>query len=144
MTFIVVRHAEKAADDPRDPTLNDAGQARAQRLVALLRDEALVAIYATQYRRTRQTATPLATARRLAVTGYDAARSADDFAAALREAHRSGTVLVVGHSNTVPGIVAALCGCTTEAMPESEYDRISRVRIGNDGRRTLHIERGAP
>jgi len=29
-------------------------------------------------------------------------------------------------------------------MPETEYDRISRFRIGTDGRRTLHIERGAP
>ena len=86
----------------------------------------------------------MATARGLAVTEYDAAQPADDLVAALREAHYTGTVLVVGHSNTVPGIVEALCDCATEAMPETEYDRISRVRIGTDGRPSLHIERGAP
>ena len=54
---------------------------------------------------------------------------ADAFAARLRRAHPHGTVVVAGHSNTVPAIVAALCSCQTAAMDEGEFDRISTVRI---------------
>ena len=31
-TFILVRHAEKATDDPKDPNLSEAGLMRAQSL----------------------------------------------------------------------------------------------------------------
>jgi broad specificity phosphatase PhoE len=144
VTFMLVRHAEKADDDPRDPSLSEAGQSRAQQLAMRLRGERLVAAYATQYRRTQQTVAPVATAQGLAVTPYDAASPADDFAGALLDAHRNGMVLVAGHSNTVPGIVAALCRCATEPMPETEYDRISIVRIDAAGHRSLHLERYAP
>jgi hypothetical protein len=41
--------------------------------------------------------------------------------------------LVVGHSNTVPGIVAALDGRAEAAMPETEYDRFTTVRLRADG-----------
>ena len=54
-------------------------------------------------------------------------------------------VLVVGHSNTVPDLVAALCGCATDAMDETEYDRMSIVRFDADGRARLKVQRyGAP
>ena len=37
-TFILVRHAEKGTDDPRDPDLSDAGKQRAQVLANLLKE----------------------------------------------------------------------------------------------------------
>lgn len=141
-TIIVVRHAEKSNDDPRDPSLSDAGRARAQRLAARLSEERLVAAYATGYRRTQQTVQPVAHAHGLAVTTYDAAQPADAFAAQLRAAHPEGTVLVAGHSNTVPQIVAALCGCEAAPMTEDEYDRISIVRIDHVGHVSLQVEHG--
>jgi len=145
LTFVVVRHAEKAKDDPENPSLSAAGLARADALAERLRSAPLVAAYATEFRRTRQTAQPTATAHELLVGAYYARGPADEIAAQWKQAHRSGTVLVVGHSNTVPGLVAALCACVTAPMDDSEYDRISIVHVGSDGRATLDVQRyGAP
>lgn len=125
--FVVVRHAEKTAD-AGDPALSAAGERRAAALARRLRDEPLVAVYATPLRRTRQTAQPAAQAHGLAIAAYEADLPARELAARLRSAHASGTVLVVGHSNTVPGIVAALCGCAVAPLDESEYGDLYRVR----------------
>ena len=145
LTFVVVRHAEKATDDPENPSLSAAGQARAAVLAERLRDAPLVAAYATEFRRTQQTAQPVADAHRLPLTAYYARGPAGEIAAHWKQAHRSGTVLVVGHSNTVPALVATLCGCATDAMDETEYDRFSTVRFDADGRAMLEVQRyGAP
>ena len=121
VAFIVVRHAEKAKDDPRDPSLNEAGQEHARALARNLQDQPIVAAYATQYRRTRQTAQPTADAHGVTVATYDADLPAAALTAQLRRDHVSGTVLVVGHSNTVPDSVAALCGCAVSPLAESDY-----------------------
>ena len=131
--FIVVRHGEKAGAGGSDPALSEAGLARADRLAGLLADAPLVAVYSTDLQRTRQTVAPTAAAHGLDVRTYDPREPVADFVARLRAAHGSGTVLVAGHSNTVPDIVAALCSCETAAMPETEYDRISTVRTDTGG-----------
>lgn len=130
--FIVVRHAEKATDDPRDPSLSEAGHARAQALARRLQDVPLRAIYVTEFRRTQQTAAPSAAAHGLVPIEYAAKGDAAAFAARLRQMRANGSVLIVGHSNTVPGIVAALCACDVAEMDESEYDRVSIVDIPAD------------
>ena len=139
LTIVVVRHAEKASDTARDPELSDAGHARARALAAALRDEPLVAAWSSDFRRTRQTAAPAAQAHGLDVRTYDAALPAEEFARQLRRAHASGFVLVVGHSNTVPGIVAALCGCEVDPIDESVYGGRYDVRFDADGRATLTV-----
>lgn len=141
LSFVIVRHAEKRPDDPRDPGLSEAGQARAQRLAAALDGQPLRAVYATEYRRTRQTGEPSARAHGLPVTVYDAGQPAADFAATLRRGYSSGTVLVVGHSNTAPQIAAALCQCAVAPMDETEFDRRMRVDIGRDGRASYRLSR---
>jgi len=135
--FVLVRHAEKATDDPKDPSLSEVGQARAQRLAISLKDVDMTAVYATAYRRTQQTALPTAAEHGLVVTTYDASESTDDLAARLRSTYRRGTMLVVGHSNTIPSIAAALCRCMVAPMGEDEYDRRIEVRIAADGDATL-------
>ena len=133
MTFVIIRHAEKAADDPKDPSLSEAGQARAKRASERLADKRVTAAYATRYRRTQMTAAKTAQAHGLEVSTYDAAQPAADFTAQLRRAHPSSVVLVVGHSNTVADIAGALCGCTVSPVREDEYDRWIEVRIGRNG-----------
>ena len=132
-TFVIVRHAEKVADDSPDPALTAVGTARAQRLAAALASAPLVAVYATAFRRTQQTAAPTAQAHALPITTYDAKLPAAEFAALLRRNHRRGHVLVVAHSNTAPDIAAALCGCEVAPMDESEYDRRMTVQVPAEG-----------
>ena len=135
--FIIVRHAEKVPDGSEDPPLTAAGQSRALAIADWLADSDVVAVYSTDTLRTRQTAAPTAQSHGLQVALYDARQSADAFAAQLRRAHPTGTVLVVGHSNTAPGIATALCGCEVEPMTEAEYDRRMTVHIEGDGDVTL-------
>lgn len=139
VAFVVVRHAEKA-DGGKDPALSPAGHARAATLARRLAGANLVAIYTTGFRRTRGTVAPTATAKGLDAIVYDAGEPAGTLATRLKAAHREGTVLVAGHSNTVPDIVAALCGCEVAAMSEAEFDRISIVRI--DARGGARLESG--
>ena len=137
LSFVLVRHAEKATDDPKDPTLTPAGTARAQHLADTLAHEPVVAVYATPYRRTQLTAAPTAASHRLTVRTYDASLPADTFAAQLLHDHDSGTVLVVGHSNTIPALASALCHCDIAPMRDDEFDRVIRLRVGRDGRVVL-------
>lgn len=140
LTFIVVRHAEKATDDPEDPSLSEAGRQRAQRLAERLAGEPLVAVYATEFRRTRQTAQPSATGHRLPVSAYYSRGPAEETAAQWRAAHTHGTVLVVGHSNTVPDLIAALSGQPAAPMADTEYDRLTRIEFGQ-GRPQVSVSR---
>lgn len=140
---IVVRHAEKAADDPRDPNLSEAGQARAHALAKALADAPLAAVYATGYRRTQQTALPSATLHGVAVQTLAAGKEADGEALRedIRKQHAGRTVLVVGHSNTVPAIVQALSGKAAAAMAEDEFDRLTVIVLPDGGQPRLLVAR---
>lgn len=145
-TFVLVRHAEKAtsAADPRDPPLSAAGELRAHALALAMADAPLVAVYATPWRRTQATAGPTAAAHDIVVTVEDPAGKPAGIAAALRARHRTGTVLVVGHSNTVPPLVAALCGCPAPAIADDAFGDRFTVDTGDDGRPRLRHDRFGP
>jgi len=145
----LVRHAEKGSDDPRDPSLAEAGAARAEALAGALRHAGLEAVYATPYRRTQQTAAPTATASAVEVTVRPVAGPVDADAAAFAEELRArhadgGAVLVVGHSNTIPPLAAALLrgAAPVAPMSEAEYDRLMLVTIPDgDGMPRLLVAR---
>ena len=132
-TFIVVRHAEKASEDPDDPRLDADGQARAQALAKALADMPVKAVYATPTRRTHETALPLAADKALEVRDYDPGLAPSELATMLHIRHAGDTVLLVGHSNTVPGIVTALCACPVEPLTEEDYGDLYLVRIAAGG-----------
>ncbi len=140
--IVVVRHAEKASDDPRDPSLSEAGRKRAQALAESLARAGLDAVYTTQFRRTRQTAEPAAQAAGVEpqvrpVSADNAPGYGAGLLAEIRALPAGSTVLVVGHSNTVPGLVEAFSGQRVPEMPETEYDRYTVVVLGEDGARVL-------
>ena len=135
-TYILVRHAEKATTPPKDPPLTAAGQQRAQRLASSLHGTRLDAVYSSAYQRTLQTAEPTAQAQELPVIDY-APDDAAAFATRLRAEHPRGTVLVVGHSNTLPPLARVLCACEVSDMDERVYGIRYTVRFDASGRATL-------
>jgi broad specificity phosphatase PhoE len=138
-TIIVVRHAEKDDDGTRDPPLSPAGNARAEAIARRLADAPLSAVLATEYLRTQRTGAPAAALHGLEVDVLPGATPADDVADRARGS--AGTVLVVGHSNTVPDIVAALCGCAVAPLDESDYDRWFELRPDGHGGHVLRESR---
>jgi broad specificity phosphatase PhoE len=125
---VVVRHAERAdggamsATKQTDPMLSAEGEARAKRLAAMLADSGITAIYATEYKRTQDTAKPIAERLGLKVQTQKGQDSAG-LAALLKSTHAKDVVLVVGHSNTIPEVIKALGGPAL-TIADSEYDAI--------------------
>jgi broad specificity phosphatase PhoE len=127
-TIIVVRHAEKARSGSTDPPLSAAGVLRARSLAHALGDidvlSGIDAIYASPYRRTRDTAKPLASALGLKIEKYDPLDSAA-VAKRVLSRHTGQSVLIVGHSNTIGDLIAAFGG--SEDVPpiaDDEYDNM--------------------
>jgi phosphohistidine phosphatase SixA len=133
-TVIVVRHAERAdqaeggsAMMATDPDLSAAGRARAESFAAMLKDAGIKTIFTTQYKRTQQTAAPLAKA--LGVTPeVVGSRELDSLAGKVRAAQ--GNVFVVGHSNSVPNLLKALGIPEPVEIAETEYDNLFVVTLG--------------
>ena len=124
----LVRHAEKA-DTGKDPELTDIGKERAEELSRMLKDAGITHIWTTDYKRTRGTVEPLSARTRIKVEVYDPSKLGE-FATRLKSI--PGRHLVVGHSNTTPGLVQALGGDPGPPMPDSEYDRFYIVTLGQN------------
>lgn len=131
-TVIVVRHAEKAAQPAADPPLTEGGRARARALAAALVHAGVTAVITTQYERTRDTGAPTAAEFHLTPEVVPASAPVAGHARAVATAvmqHAGGTVLVVGHSNTVAEIVAALGATQPPDLCDAEYDAMFVVTI---------------
>ena len=125
-TVILVRHAEKGVGT--DPPLTPAGVQRAQELIHVVDQAHIQAIYTTQYLRTRQTAQPLANQLNLTATVVPVTQNieqhARDLVANIIEHDKGKSVLVVGHSNTVPRIMEELSITSPPQISESEFNRL--------------------
>ena len=119
-TVLLVRHAD-VAGGADDPALTDAGATRAQELGHVLGDAGVDAIFVTSWRRSRQTAAPIALELSVDPTELD---DPDDVTAALRTRPPSSVALVVGHTNTVPEIIAGLGGPADVTIDHDEFDRL--------------------
>jgi 2,3-bisphosphoglycerate-dependent phosphoglycerate mutase len=106
-TFILVRHAETTGIGT-NPSLSEDGQTRAQALSDILQNVDLHAVYATDFNRTQESAQVTATDQGLPVTEYDPENQEQLVQEVL--ALNDETVLVVGHSDTVPLLLNILVG----------------------------------
>lgn len=140
--IVLVRHAEKAATPAEDPGLSEAGRRRAQQLAEALAGAGITQIITTPWQRSRDTAAPLAARLGLQPPVIATRRGADhaqELATLLRGL--DGVLLVVGHSNTVPALIAALGGPALPLLCESSYGHalllrpqdgsLIRLRYGN-------------
>ena len=126
--IFIVRHAEKATNDPKDPDLSRGGQERAEWLAATLKDAGVSAIYTTEFKRTKETAEPLSRAAHVDVTVV-AANDTAALIATLKEAR--GNALVVAHSNTIPEILKALGVTASVALADNDYNDLFVVAQGS-------------
>ena len=148
-TVIFVRHAEKALQPADDPGLSPAGQRRVAELTRQLQDADVIAgidaVYSTPYRRTEETARPIAETLGLPVNTYDASNTEAIMEHIVRE-HKGKIILVVGHSNTLPALMANM-GASKRVPPiaEDEYDNIYIVSIPWFGKtKTIRLRYGEP
>ena len=148
-TVIFVRHAEKATLPADDPALSPAGQRRAAELKRQLVDADVIAgvdaVYSTPFRRTEETARPVAEALELPLNSYDAADTELIMEQIVRD-HKGEIILVVGHSNTIPLLIGNMgASKSVPEIAENEYDNIYVVSIPWFGKtKTIRLRYGEP
>jgi 2,3-bisphosphoglycerate-dependent phosphoglycerate mutase len=131
-TVLLVRHAEKLTTPADDPVLSPQGTARAETLVRMFENSGLNAVYSSQYARTKLTAEPLAKRFRIPVETVDA-KSTNKLVESILSKHSGGTVLVVGHSNTLPEIIEALGAGKIQEIDDLDYDNVYVVTVSGNG-----------
>jgi broad specificity phosphatase PhoE len=103
------------------------------------------AIYATPFKRTRQTAEPLAARLGIPINSYSPDDNEEVLEHILRN-HKGKIILVVAHSDTLPMLIAEL-GASKKVPPiaEGEYDNIYIVSIPWFGKtKTIRLRYGEP
>jgi phosphohistidine phosphatase SixA len=128
ITILLVRHAD--IDLPPatpDPELNDAGRTRAEALAHVVGSAGVTTVFTSSLVRTKQTVEPI-----LEMLGIGA-REMPAAATVAREA-RAGTlgavVLIAGHSNTVPEVIAALgVPAPPPVIGETQFDNLFVVSL---------------
>ncbi|MGZ5191505.1 MAG: SixA phosphatase family protein [Flavisolibacter sp.] len=142
-TYFIVRHAEKEtatsnisketsiSNMSTDVTLSEAGKQRAVALKDLLQNERITQIYSTNYIRTKTTAKPIAESLGISIQTYNPGDSV--FINQLRRIN-NGSVLIVGHSNTVDDLVNNLSGekLVTGDLPDSQYGDLYIIKKKNN------------
>jgi phosphohistidine phosphatase SixA len=137
VTVILSRHAEKAKLPGDDPPLSSAGEKRAKLLGAMLADAQVEAIFVTKTLRAEQTAKPLADRNHLEPIPY---ADTDKLTEAVR-ARRPGVVLVIGHSNTLPSIIAGLGGPAV-IIAETDFDNLFILTVTGSHSSLLRLHYG--
>ncbi len=149
-TVIFVRHADTdvamAADDP---PLNARGRQRAELLADFMQDIDVVAgvnaIYASDKRRTQETAAPLAKRLNLPVQIADH-HDTDGFMEHVIDEHHGKIVLIVSHSDTIQPLIDELHGSKNlPAFGPDDYNEVYIVTRPWYGKvKTLRVHYGEP
>ena len=140
VTVILTRHAEKGTAPAKDPPLTPAGEQRAKVLASMLADSGVDQIFVTELQRTQQTAAPLAARTHVKPTVIPA-DDTDKLVKAIRD-RKSGVVVVVGHGNKLPGIIAVLGGPAVK-IPETDYDNLFVLTVGATQSSLLRLHYGS-
>lgn len=132
VTILLVRHAEKADATSQDPELSPAGRERAERLVKRIGKFRPGAFYSTDFKRTRDTVTPLAKKRNKQVQIYDARKPQELIDQIMKSSTKR--FVVSGHSNTIPGLANLIAKKELfKNLDDSEYSVIWLIKL-KDGK----------
>ncbi|MDT0688457.1 phosphoglycerate mutase family protein [Salegentibacter sp. F188] len=138
-TYYFIRHAEKDTSDPKneDPVLTETGEMRAEKWADTFREIDFDLIYSSNYKRTVNTATPIAESQDKEIRFFNTQKLNDqDF----QKDTKGKTVLVVGHSNLNPEWINYIL--EEEKYPdikEDEYGSLYIVTIHPNGSRTSQV-----
>ena len=132
--YYLVRHAEKdtsAAGSTMmqaNPPLSEKGIQRSAGLASLLEKENIDYIFSTKYLRTQSTAQPLATLIGKEIQFYEITKGTA-FSDSIQQMPFLGkTLLIIGHSNTIPPLVNALIKSNKyQNLSDNEYGFIYKV-----------------
>jgi broad specificity phosphatase PhoE len=137
---VLARHAEKDLSSIQDPPLSAEGEQRAQRLAQMFgRGKGagrIDAIYVSDARRTQQTAAPLAERLGKQVVIVPAADTKGLVSRVMHE-HSGESVLIIGHSNTVPELIHELGDIDVPPIGDDEYDTLYVLSIPSFGNASL-------
>lgn len=126
-TLIIIRHAEK--ETGQDPSLTNQGESRADSLVDILEKYDIEAVYSSTYKRTIETGTPVSEDRQIRI---ESSIDPLDYESILKDVlakHKGSSVLVVGHSNTIPGLINYLSpGQNIQEIDESDFSQMFIVK----------------
>jgi phosphohistidine phosphatase SixA len=128
----LLRHAEKLSGD--DPLLSPEGEARAASLAALLDGEPIEHVFASEYRRTQETVRPLTDALGLELEVVPAADTRELVRRIVD--HPGETIVVCGHSNTVPEIASALGWEGSLEIADDQYGDLFLLELSEPPRLT--------
>jgi broad specificity phosphatase PhoE len=132
-TLFLVRHAEKAGNVLSDPALTPAGAARADELAYTLKHVKIDAIYSTPFIRTKHTVLPIAKEKGLEIKLYKP--NDKDFLKKILQAFPGETVLIVGHSNTIPRLANELAGQSDFSdLDDATYDNLFIACVPTEGK----------
>ena len=132
--ILAIRHAEK--QDGVDPALTEQGRARAANWATMLRPVGLDIVITSHARRTVETGTLIATALDLPLISFPA-NTPSALLDALEFDHEDDRVLIVGHAETIPGILTALGAPDPVEMTQAQFDRLFLLHAPNSGAATL-------
>lgn len=152
-TVFLIRHAERADEPRQDPPLTEKGTARSQDLARLLSAAGIKAIYTSQYARTKLTAEPLAkqlgitpTALSLKLNPSNPRQIAEESTKETVDkilSHGGGSVLVVGHSNSIPDVIKMLGADAAPTIDEKKFDDLFVVTVYGKGKaKVTHLKYG--
>ena len=154
ITLFLVRHAEREAEPKQDPPLTKDGVARSQALARLLSSAGIKAIFTSQFTRTKQTAEPLAAKLGITATPFTlklnpsnprqiAEESTAEVTNKILE-HGGQSVLVVGHSNSIPDVIKMLGGDVVPTIDERKFDDLFIVNVYAKGKaKVVQLKYGA-
>lgn len=107
-TYYFIRHAEKVLKpSENNPELTKKGKKRAENWSNVFKHVKFDMVFSTNFKRTIATASPTAKSKGLKIQLYDAKNAINK---KFLENTKGKTVLIVGHSNTIPNYVNKLIG----------------------------------
>lgn len=140
----IVRHAEK--ESGRDPVLTAAGNVRAGDLLRALNSKGIQKIYVSQFLRTQMTADSLRIQMGLDTVHYMADTLCDNLVNSIMQHRDFGkTILIIGHSNTIPQIIRKL-GVKDYPygdIPDNDFDDLFLITYKNEKARVKKMKYGA-